>query len=300
MRKVKILVDSCADLGVDLLEKYGIDYAAMSTVKDGAVSPAKLEWSDGEAHEFYEYMRGGKRITTSQASAEEFHRIFTKYLDEGCDIVYIGCSLKQSGSVNTGEVVAKKLLEGRNDGAEIYCIDSMNASMGEGMLGIEAAKLALSGKSAKEICDYILSVRKNVNEYCTVHTLEHLRRAGRVTASAAFFGNLMGVKPVIIADADGVQAAYKKVRGRQKSLAEIAELLASTIKDSEKQVIYIAHADCPQWEVDFVKDAVESRIPCAEIYVGKIGPIIGASVGPDAVAVFGFGDTVAFSAEKNS
>lgn len=300
MRKVKILVDSCADLGVDLLEKYGIDYAAMSTVKDGEVSPAKLEWSDGEAHEFYEYMRGGKRITTSQASAEEFHRIFTKYLDEGCDIVYIGCSLKQSGSVNTGEVVAKKLLEGRNDGAEIYCIDSMNASMGEGMLGIEAAKLALSGKSAKEICDYILSVRKNVNEYCTVHTLEHLRRAGRVTASAAFFGNLMGVKPVIIADADGAQAAYKKVRGRQKSLTEIAELLASTIKDSEKQVIYIAHADCPQWEVDFVKDAVESRIPCAEIYVGKIGPIIGASVGPDAVAVFGFGDTVTFSAEKNS
>lgn len=300
MRKVKILVDSCADLGVDLLEKYGIDYAAMSTVKDGAVSPAKLEWSDGEAHEFYEYMRGGKRITTSQASAEEFHRIFTKYLDEGCDIVYIGCSLKQSGSVNTGEVVAKKLLEGRNDGAEIYCIDSMNASMGEGMLGIEAAKLALGGKSAKEICDYILSVRKNVNEYCTVHTLEHLRRAGRVTASAAFFGNLMGVKPVIIADADGAQAAYKKVRGRQKSLTEIAELLASTIKDSEKQVIYISHADCPQWEVDFVKDAVESRIPCAEIYVGKIGPIIGASVGPDAVAVFGFGDTVTFSAEKNS
>lgn len=300
MRKVKILVDSCADLGVDLLEKYGIDYAAMSTVKDGVVSPARLEWSDEEAHKFYEYMRGGKRITTSQASAEEFHRIFTKYLDEGCDIVYIGCSLKQSGSVNTGDVVARKLLEGRSDGAEIYCIDSMNASMGEGMLGIEAAKLASSGKSAKEIYDYILSVRKNVNEYCTVHTLEHLRRAGRVTASAAFFGNLMGVKPVIIADADGVQAAYKKVRGRQKSLTEIAELLASTVKDSEKQVIYIAHADCPQWEIDFVKDAVESRIPCAEIYIGKIGPIIGASVGPDAVAVFGFGDKVTFSADGNA
>lgn len=296
MRKVKVLTDSCADLNTALLEKYDIDYAKMTTVLDGEQSPALLTWSKEDAHQLYETIRGGKRVTTAQVSIEEFERIFRKYLDEGMDIVYVGCSIKQSGSVNTGNVIAQDILADYPD-AKISCIDSQNASIGEGMLAIEAAKLAAEGKDVSEITAHIENVRKTVREYVTVHTLEHLKKAGRVSASSAFFGNLLGIKPIIISDVDGTQAAYKKVKGRQNSFREIVSLLKETIIDPEGQTVYIAHADCGSDEVETLTQLVKTHIKCKEICVVGIGPIIGASIGPDAVGVWGFGERVTFSAE---
>lgn len=297
MRKVKIITDSCGDLSREQLEKYDIDYARMSTILDGKESPALLTWTEEEAHAFYDIIRGGKRITTAQVSVEEFNRVFTKYLDEGFDIVYIACSAKQSGSVNTGFVTAKKLLE-KYSGASIYCIDSLNATIGEGMLAIEAAKLAREGKSAEEIRDYILSVRKNVQEFATVHTLEHLKKSGRVSASSAFFGNLMGIKPILVADLNGRQAAMKKVKGRQNSFTEIVRLLKENITDAENQTVYIAHADCREDEIESLKKLVESEIKPRDISIGLIGPIVGASTGPDTIGVWAFGKPVTFAAEE--
>ena len=288
MNKVKIITDSCADLSGKQLEQYDIDYVKMSTIKDGTESPALLTWTAEEAHALYDTIRSGKRITTAQVSVEEFTRMFTKYLDAGYDIVYVACSSKQSGSVNTGHVTAQKLLTSYPN-FKIYCIDSLNSTIGEGMLAIEAAKMAADGKTAEEIFSYIMSIRKNVQEFATVHTLEHLKKAGRVSASSAFFGNLMGVKPILVADANGAQAAYKKVKGRETSLREIVALLKENITDADNQTVYIAHADCRTEEVDALVELVRSEIPCKDISIGYIGPIVGASVGPDAIGVWGFG-----------
>ena len=293
MRKVKVIADSCADLNVEQLNKYGIAFAKMSTSCDGVESVATLLWTDEEAHEHYNKMRDGKRIITAQVSVEEFQRVFEEYLKQDMDIVYIGCSSKQSGSVNTGFVTAKKLME-NYEGSTIICIDSLNASMGEGMLAIEAAKLANDGASATEIEAHILAIRKKVNQYVTVHSLDALKRAGRVKGSAAFFGNLMGVKPIIIADANGDQAAYKKVKGRQKSFEEIVAMLKASIIEPEKQTIYMTHADCAKEEIDGLVELIRKEIPCLDVEVGFIGPIIGASIGPDAVGIWGFGEEVTY------
>lgn len=296
MRKVKIITDSCADLSEEQLEQYNIDYVKMSTVQDGAESPALLTWTKEEAHALYETIRSGKRITTAQVSVEEFTNVFKKYLDEGYDIVYIACSSRQSGSVNTGYVTAQRLLTNYPD-SQIFCIDSLNAAIGEGMLAIEGAKMAAEGMSAEDINSHIAAIRNNVRQFATVHTLEHLKKAGRVSASSAFFGNLMGVKPILVADANGAQAAYKKVKGRQNSLREIVSLLKESITDSESQTIYIAHADCSEEEVEALTNLVKSEIPCKNVSVGYIGPIIGASVGPDAIGIWGFGKEITFVAE---
>ena len=293
MRKVKIVTDSCADLTMEQLNRYGIDFAKMSTSCDGVESVATLLWTEDEVHALYNKMRDGKRIITAQVSVEEFQRIFEEYLNQDMDIVYIGCSSKQSGSVNTGFVTAKKLME-KYEGSTIICIDSLNASMGEGMLAIEAAKLANDGASATEIEAHILAIRKKVNQYVTVHSLDALKRAGRVKGSAAFFGNLMGVKPIIIADANGDQAAYKKVKGRQKSFEEIVALLKASMIEPEKQVVYLTHADCAKEEIDGLVELIRKEIPCLDVEVGYIGPIIGASIGPDAVGIWGFGQEVTY------
>lgn len=293
MRKVQIITDSCSDLTPELMERYDIDYAQMNTVLDGKISPARLDWTAEDVHTFYNVMREGRRITTTQVPVEEFSRVFRKYLDMDCDIVYIACSSKQSGSVNTAAVLARKLTE-EYPGVQIFCIDSLNASIGEGILAIEAAKLRDAGASAAEIAGQIKGRLKQVNEYCTVHSLDALRRAGRVKASAAFFGNLMGVKPIIVADANGEQAAFKKVKGRQNSLHEIVKLLRDSILEPEKQTVYLLHADCTEQEVEQLKEMIRAEIPYKDVYVGSIGPIIGASIGPDAIAVFGLGQEVTY------
>ncbi len=296
MKRVKIITDSCSDLGSDIMEKYDIDYARMVTIEDGEEAPALLSWSREEAKKLYDTIRGGKRITTSQVPVEEFMTVFDKYLKEDYDIVYIGCSSRQSGSVNTACVISEEFVEKYPD-SKIYCIDSQNASLGEGMLAVEAAKLAKEGSNAEEIQKHILSIRKTVNQYVTVHTLEHLKKAGRVTASSAFFGNLMGVKPILISDAEGTQTAIKKVRGRQNSLNELIEMLKKNIVGSEEQTIYIAHADCDDSEMSQFIEKVKEEIPCKEVYVGLIGPIIGASIGPDAIGIWGFGNQITHKAE---
>ena len=293
MRNVKIIVDSCADLNVEQLNKYNIDFAKMSTSCDGVESVATLTWTAEDAHVHYNKMREGKRIITAQVSVEEFQRIFEEYLKQDMDVVYIACSSKQSGSVNTGSVVAKKMME-EYEGSTVICIDSLNASIGIGMLAIEAAKMANNGASAKEIEEHIISVRKKVNQYVTVHSLDALKRAGRVKGPAAFFGNLMGVKPIIISDVDGTQAAYKKVKGRQKSFEEVVALLKASIVDPEDQVIYFTHSDCAQEEVDALVALIKREIPCKDVEIGYIGPIVGASIGPDAVGVWAFGKEVTY------
>lgn len=298
MRKVKIITDSCADLGSELLEQYNIDYVKMSTVEDGKETPALLTWTEQEAHEMYEKIRAGKRITTAQVTVEEFKTVFGKYLDEGSDIVYIACSSKQTGSVNTGRVTAQKMLEKYPD-AQVFCIDSLNSTIGEGMLAIEAAKKAEKGVSAEEIASYISSIRNNVLEFATVHSLDTLKRSGRVSASSAFFGNLMGIKPILVADAAGAQAAYKKVKGRQAAISECIALLKENILDPENQTIYLWHSDCDKEELKKIEEKVRNEIPCKDIHIGFIGPIVGASVGPSVVGVWGFGKEVTFVSESN-
>ncbi|MBQ9117313.1 MAG: DegV family protein [Clostridia bacterium] len=296
MRKVKIITDSCADLGGELLEKYGIDYVKMSTVYEERETPAYLTWSEEEAHALYDMIRDGKRITTAQVSIDEFRTVFEKYVRDGYDIVYVACASKQTGSVNTGYVVAAQICEQYPD-ASIFCIDSLNCSIGEGILAIRAAELAAEGREAREIADQINSVRNNVLEYFTVHSLDTLRRSGRVSASAAFFGNLMGIKPIMIADANGAQTPIKKVKGRHAAIKECIALLKENIISPEEQTVYLWHSDCDREELERVKAMILEEIPCKEVRIGYIGPIIGASVGPSVIGVWAFGREVTYIAQ---
>ena len=293
MRNIKVITDSCSDLSPDLLEKYNLSYAKMYTIYEGKETRAMLDWTREDARKLYDIMRGGNRPTTTQVPVEEFDQVFRKYLEREMDIIYVGCSSKQSGSVNTAYVVANKLME-EYPNARITVIDSLNASGGEGVVAIEAAKKVAEGKDFDAVVKETEAMRNNVLEYVTVHTLDMLKKAGRVKASKAFIGNLMGVKPILISDADGEQTPVKKARGRQNSLIECVKLLKENIIDPEEQTIYVNHADCSEEEVTFLTDLIKKEIPCKDVHVALIGPIIGSSIGPEAFAIFALGKEVTY------
>ena len=287
MRKILIATDSCSDLKKEIRERYNIEYLRMNTVKDGVETIASLDWEYYSPKDLYDTIRGGKRVTTTQVPAKEFEARFKEWLEQGYDIVYIACSSKLSGSVNTGEMAAKELLRDY-PGATIRCVDSLNASGGEGQVAVRAALLRDRGLSADEIADELDRVKNNVNQFVTVHNLNALKAAGRVKASSAFFGNLLGVKPILVSDKNGDNVAIKKVKGRLNSLEEIVNLTVDGIIPEDNEFIYVAHADCEDEAQEVVK-LLNEKLPGVKVELGYIGPIIGASIGADAIGIFCWG-----------
>jgi len=294
MTKIQILTDSCSDLNAELRAKYGIDYVHMKTIVDGKETPASLDWEYYSPKEMYDALRAGKRITTAQVPNEEFEEVFTKYLKQDCDVVYVGCSLSLSGSVNAGKLVAEQLLA-NFPGREIYCVDSKCSCYGEGALAIRATEYRDAGMSAKEIAVKIAAECNTMNQFATVDSLEYLRKAGRVTGAAAFFGSIFSVKPIIISDAVGNNYAIKKVKGRKNALAECISMLKQIVKEPEKQILYVGHADCLD-EALAVKDQIMQEVPFKSAYVNWLGPIIGSTTGPGTIGIYCFGDEVTVQA----
>ncbi len=289
MRDFVVFTDSTSDLNRTVREKYGIRYVAMNYSIDEVEYKASLDWEHHTPRKYYDLMRSGKRVFTTQVPQSVYYDEFKAVLEEGKDIVYISCSSALSASVKTAEFVANKL-KGEFPEAEICCVDSLISSLGQGYLVIEAAKKRSEGLSAVDTAEYIKSIRLCVNQCGTVESLEYLRRAGRIKASKAFFGNLFGVKPIIISDRLGQNYAYRKVKGMTAARMAIAEDIKNAA-NGNFDTLYISHADCEE-EAIKIRDVILSIAPFENVVMDVIRPIVGASVGPGTVIAFCFGTEV--------
>ncbi len=290
MKNFAVISDSTCDLDSQLREKYSIDYVKMNYVLDGIEYPASLDWETHSAKEFYDFLRQGQRIKTTQVAREAFVECFKSYLDKGMDVVYISCSSALSGSVNLAFVIAKELEKEYPDN-KVYCVDSLCSSLGQGMMVLYAAVLRDEGKNAKEVAETIENMRLKVNQAGTVDNLEYLRRAGRIKASKAFFGNIFGVKPIIISDIIGQNYALKKAKGMRNALAEIAAMEKEAVEEEGTECLFISHADAPEI-AELLREEILKAVPFKRVIMNCIGPIVGASVGPGTVIAFCYGSEV--------
>ncbi len=295
MREFAIVTDSTSDLCHDLREKYNIDYVQMNISYDDKELPASLDWEIYTAKQLYDVMRAGKRVRTTQVPYGSFLEKFRKYASEGKDVLYISCSSALSGSINIARSVKEEVLEEYKD-ARIECVDSLISCLGQGLLVIEVAKLREEGKNLDEVIEWLENNKLKMQQAATVEDLEYLKRAGRVKASSAFFGNLFGVKPIIISDVIGQNYAFKKVKGRTASLKYLVEYMKENVVDIENQVIGIGHADNIE-AANFVKDEILKEFKPKEIFIDYIGPIVGASVGPGTIGLYFMGKEVTIKGE---
>ena len=289
MKDFVIFGDSVCDLDTATRNQFGIEYVAMNFSVDDEEFVASLDWTKEEAKQHYDLMRGGKRIITTQVPKSVYYDAFKSAIEEGKDVLYISCSSALSASIKTAVLVAEELKAEYPD-AGIFCVDSLISSLGQGFLLLEAAKKRSEGKSAQETAQYIENIRLKVNQCGTVESMEYLRRAGRVKASKAFFGNLFGVKPIIISDIKGQNYAYKKVKGTTNARIAIAEHIKDAA-DGNYETLYISHADCEEDAIK-LRDEILKIADFKEVKLGYIGPIVGASVGPGTVIAFCYGKEV--------
>ena len=290
MASFAILTDSTSDLSPDLLEKYNIDYCPMNYTMDDKEYPALLDWSIHSAKEFYDFMRNGIIIKTTQVPVPVFEKKFEEYLSQGLDILYVACSSALSGSYATALNVAKDMMV-KFPGRKIRCVDSLISSFGEANLAIVAYEERNKGKDVDEVADYLESIRLTRNQFATVDDLEYLKRCGRVSATSAFFGNFFGIHPLIISDKIGQNYAIRKIKGAKNVIPEMVEAVKAAVINPEDQILYISHADNAEQAIA-VRDAIMAEVPFKDSHLGIIGPIVGASVGPGTISIYVIGKEV--------
>ena len=289
MGEFVILGDSTCDLEKAVREQYGIDYMPMHYIIDDIEYEASLEWEAHSAKEFYDLLRSGKRVFTTQVPKDTYEKTFRSLLENGKDVLYIGCSSALSGSVNTARTVAQEL-QTQFPNNRVYCVDALICSLGQGHLLMEASKRRAAGMSIADTAAYIESIRLKMNQFATVESLEYLRRAGRVKASKAFFGNLFGIKPLIISDVKGQNYAFKKVKGTTAAISAIAQLIVDTAEGNYEN-LYIVHADNLAG-AQRLQEEVLKLAPFQNVMISTIAPTVGASVGPGTIGGYIYGKEV--------
>jgi len=284
MSQFVILTDSCADLTAELVAELDVQVLPLSYDMEGKIVYNYPDNREMDPHQFYDLLRAGKTATTSAVNVAQFTEAMEPHLQEGKDVLVLAFSSGLSTTYNSAAIAADDLKEKYPD-RKIYVVDTLCASMGQGMLVYLAARERAKGRSIEEVRDWAEANKMSIAHQFTVNDLFHLKRGGRVSAATAVVGTMLAIKPVLHVDNEGHLINIGKVRGRGASLKALVDNMEKTVIDPENQTIFISHGDC--WEdAQAVADMVKERFGVKEVIMNYVGPVIGAHTGPGVVALF--------------
>lgn len=282
MRNYVISTDTTADLINDYIKSNDIDiHSLFYSFQDEVYGNDKVL----SEKEFYNRMRNGEMPTTQATNPDDSARLFRERAKNGYDILHIAFSSALSSSYQNACIAADEIMEEYPE-CKIIVVDSLSASLGEGLMVYRAFQLKNEGKSIDEVAEYLKSHITNFAHFFTVDDLFHLHRGGRVSKATAIIGSLAGIKPVLHVDDEGRLVALSKVRGRKKSLLalvdKIGELSGPFVDETD--TIFISHGDCLE-DAQFVADKIREKYD-KKIVINYVCPTIGAHSGPGTVALF--------------
>lgn len=282
--KYIISTDSTADLPESYVKEHGIAIQFLSYAFGDTVYGLNNQM---DPHAFYEQMRSGEMPTTNACIPDEVQKSFEAYLKEGYDILHISFSSGLSASYNNARIAANDLAEQYPD-RKIVLVDSLCASLGQGLLVHYAVTMKESGKSLEEVVAWLEENKLHLCHQFTVDDLFHLHRGGRVSKATAIIGTLINVKPVLHVDDEGHLTSVCNVRGRKKALLKLVENMGEQIEGYQNDIIFISHGDCLD-DAEFVAAQVKERFGIQSFLIDYVSPTIGAHSGPGTVALFHLG-----------
>lgn len=288
MKEFVIVTDTTTDLPRDYVEKHHLYMMSLPYTLEGT----SYTWEKPmPVKDFYDKMRAGSLPTTSQANPEETALLYESILkDNDVDILHIAFSSGLSGSFNSCRIAAADVCEKYPD-HRIVVVDSLAATLGQGLLVYKAVQLKEAGKSLDEVAAWVEENKYHLVHNFTVDDLFHLHRGGRLSKTAAIVGTMINLKPVLHVDDEGHLVMLSKVRGRKKSLIELVDCMEKQLGDwkDKNDIIFISHGDCPE-DAQFVADLIKERFGYENFMIDYIGATIGAHSGPGTVALFYLGD----------
>ena len=282
---------STADMPKSFFEERNVDYVCFHFNMDGKDYPDDL----GESMpfpEFYKRIEEGAQPTTSQVNVDEFTNFFEPFLKEGKDILHVSLSSGLSGSFNSASIAARDLME-KYPERTIKVVDSLGASSGFGVLMTYLADLRDEGKSLTEVYDWAEKNKLRVHHWFFSTDLTSYKRGGRISATSAMVGTLLGICPLLNMDNEGHLIPRKKIRTKKKVIEELVNMMKEHVEDGPdyKGYCYISNSACEE-DAEKVRDLVEAYCPNlkGKILINSIGTVIGSHTGPGTVALFFLGD----------
>lgn len=284
----QIVTDSSCDLPGSLADTLGLVVVPLQFTIDDVTYLNESGGGSPDAHTFYEALRAGKHAATAAANPSQFLEKMEPVLGAGKDLLYIGFSSGLSTTYQSGCIAAQELRE-KYPERTILTLDSLCASLGQGLFVWLAAKRQQAGASLQELYDALLALRPRLCHWFTVDDLLYLKRGGRISAATAVVGTVLQIKPIMHMDDAGHLASVSKARGRRAALHALAEKVCREAAAPETQTVFICHGDCRE-DAEEVARQIRAGSPVREFVIHDVGPVIGAHTGPGVVSVFYVGE----------
>ncbi len=286
MAHYKIITDSSCDFTKQQYADLGLTFASLTVLYKGENHKS---FTEPEAlHDFYNGIRDGEMPTTSAVNPEDWKEIMKPILEEGSDILCLAFSSGLSTTYQSAVIAADELKEDYPD-RTINVVDTLCAALGQGLLVMHACKRRDAGMSLEELTAWCEENKHHLAHWVTVDDLNHLKRGGRVSATTAFVGGLLNIKPIIHVDMEGKLDTVAKARGRKAALEYLANKVAELGEGYDNETITVAHGDCPE-DAQVLADMIQAKCPWVKnVFIGYVGGVIGAHTGPGVLVAFFLG-----------
>ena len=287
MSEYVLITDSSADLSQEMVQELGVTVLPLSFTIQGKIYRNYPDNREMDLPLFYDMLRAGELATTSAVNVAEYTQAVESILQEGKDVLILAFSSGLSSTYQASVLAAGELREKYPD-RKIYTVDTLCASLGQGLLVYLAAQEQRKGKSIEEVRDWAEETKLHLCHQFTVDDLHFLKRGGRISATTAVVGSMLQIKPVLHVDNEGHLINIGKARGRQASLKALVDKMEKTVTEEGRKTVFISHGDCRKDAVT-VADMVRERFGTQDIRINFVGPVIGAHSGPGTLALFYLG-----------
>ena len=281
----QIITDSCCDLTEQQLQELNVTCANLTVMYNGENHTSFSEPTAVKA--FYDEVRGGGMATTAAANPDDWAQLMKSALEEGKDVLVITFSGGMSTTYQSAVIAASELKEKYPD-RKILVVDSLAASLGQGLLVWYACKKHSEGMSFEELGDWCENNKLNLCHWFTVDDLMFLKRGGRISAATALVGTMLQIKPVLHVDDEGHLINVAKARGRKASIEALAKKVGETGLPGENETVFISHGDCIE-DVKILENILKEKYGVKNVFTYYVGAVIGSHSGPGTIALFFLG-----------
>ena len=280
-----IVTDSSADLPASLVQELGVEVLPLSFTVQGKTYHNYPDDREMDPKVFYKMLRDGQMATTSAVNVAEYTNMLEPFLQAGKDVLVLAFSSGLSTTYQSSVIAVNELSEQYPD-RKIYTVDTLCASLGQGLLVWHAVQEQKKGKSIEEVRDWVEENKLHLCHWFTVDDLHFLKRGGRISAATAVVGTMLSIKPVLHVDDEGHLISMGKARGRGASLTALVDHMEKTVTDVD--TVFISHGDCLA-DAEKVAADVKKRFGTKDVVINNVGPVIGAHSGPGTLALFFLG-----------
>ncbi len=281
----QIITDSCCDFTKEMYEKLGLAVVPLMVNFRGQTFPDR---NDESLKDMYAGLRAGEVATTSAANPGQWQELMEPYLQKGEDLLVLAFSSGLSTTYQSASMAADELRTMYPD-RTISVVDSLCASLGEGLLAYYACKKRDEGMPLRELTQWLLDNRLHLCHWFTVDDLMYLKRGGRVSAATAIVGTMLSIKPVLHVDNEGHLINVGKARGRKASIQAMAKKVAELGAGFDNSTMFISHGDC-QEDAEYLAGLLKEQYGAKEVYINYVGAVIGSHSGPGTLALFFMGE----------